>query len=39
VKTVKKKERECRHSAQESPTWRKGERQRKNYGEVESEEK
>jgi hypothetical protein len=39
VKTVRKKERECRHGAQESPTLRKGERQRKNYGEVESEEK
>ena len=35
VKTVREKERECRHGAQESPTLRK----RKNYGEVESEEK
>jgi len=39
VKTVRKKERENRHGAQESPTLRKGERQRKNYGEIESEEK
>jgi len=31
---VRKKERECRHGAQESPTLRKGERQRKNYGET-----
>jgi hypothetical protein len=38
VKTVRKKERESRHGAQESPTLRKGERQRKNYGERESEE-
>jgi len=37
VKTVSKKEKESRHGAQESPTLRKGERQRKNYGERESE--
>jgi len=37
MKTVRKKERKCRHGAQESPALRKGERQRKNYGEVESE--
>jgi len=28
VKTVRKKERECRHGAQESPTLRKGDRER-----------
>jgi len=39
VKTVRKNESESRHGAQESPTLRKGERQRKNYGEIESEEK
>jgi len=39
VKTVIKKERESRHGAQGSPTLRKGERQKKNYGEIESEEK
>ena len=39
VKMVRKNERESRHGAQESPTLlRKGERQRKNYGETESEE-
>ena len=37
VNTVSKKEKESRHGAQESPTLRKGERQRKNYGERESE--
>ena len=39
VKIVKKKERDSLHGAQESPTLRKGERQRKKYGEIESEEK
>jgi len=39
VKTARKKERESCHGAQESPTLRKGERQRKNYGEIESKEK
>jgi len=39
VKTVRKKERESLHGAQESSTLRNGERQRKNYGEIESEEK
>ena len=39
VKTVRKKERSSRHGAQESPTLMKGERQRKNYGDIESEEK
>jgi len=37
VKTGRKKERESHHGAQESPVLRKGERQRKNYGERESE--
>jgi len=39
VKTVRKNERESRHCAQESPTLKKGERQRKNYGEIERKEK
>jgi len=39
VKTVRKKETEGLHRAQENPTLRKGERQRKKYGEIESEEK
>jgi len=39
VKTVRKKERESGHGTQESPTLRKGERQRKNYGEIERKEK
>jgi len=35
--TGRKKERETHHGAQENPALRKGERQRKNYGERESE--
>jgi len=38
VKTVRNQERESHHGSQESPTSRKGERQKKNYGEIESEE-
>ena len=37
MKTGRKKEIESHHGAQESPVLRKGERQRKNYGERESE--
>ena len=37
VNTVSKKEKESRHGAQESPALRKGERQRKNFGERGSE--
>jgi len=37
VKIGRKKERESHHGAQESPVLRKGERQRKNCGERESE--
>jgi len=35
----KERESESRHGVQETPTLRKGERQRKNYGEIESEQK
>jgi len=38
VKTGRKKEIESHHGAQESPVLRKGERQRKKYGERESKE-